>query len=347
MISVWGTYLGTSGYAKHTSNLASELAKITEVRMHSNNGLPVNLSQYHSENISDNLVSIAMPPYWDIFSGSRIKNFSGFLVFEADDIPQYWADILQKEYVKRVLVPSNHVKKITERHTTKPVYVIPHGYDPKIFYPKPREPDASHLFTFGFVGGWAQGKNDRKGFDILLETFCDTFDNKDNVRLLAKLNMAYQHPQKVMNDLNLLNLPEKEKRPKIDLILDNYTDSQMNDYYNSLDVIAFPTRGEAFNIPGIESLACKIPNIVTGWGGQMDYINKDNSWIVDYMMKDYSGNDHLYENLKLAEPKVEDLKRCLKEAYEKRDLVRDKADSIDVSNWTWANSAKKLKEIAE
>jgi len=335
MISIWGTYQGTSGYAKHTTGLATAMSKLTKVKMHSMNGLPIPLTQYASEDISDDLLSITIPPFWDLFSGSRIKNFTGFLVFEADDIPQYWADVLQKDYIKRIFVPSNHVKAITERHTTKLVHVIPHGYNPAVFYPKPIKHD---LFTFGFVGGWAQGKNDRKGFDILLECFCEEFKANEKVRLLAKMNLAYQPVQKIFNDLNLLKLPPKEERPKIDLIVEEYTDAQMNDYYNSIDSIVFPTRGEAFNIPGLEALACGVPNIVTGWGGQMDYANTTNSLLVNYKLKEYEGNDILYEGLKLAEPDREDLKKCMRLAFESN--LKD-ALTFDGSKWTWDESAKK------
>jgi glycosyltransferase involved in cell wall biosynthesis len=191
MISIWGTFQGTSGYAKHTSNLALEVAKLTDVRLHSTNGLPVPLSQYNNDTIADNLVCISIPPYWDIFSGSR-TNFNGFLVFQGDRLPDYWVDIINKDYVKRILVPSTHVESLAKKVTTKEIVIIPHGYNPKIFYPAPIKHDT---FTYGFVGGWSQGKTDRKGFDILLETFCDTFTNNDNVCLRAKLNTEQPHPR--------------------------------------------------------------------------------------------------------------------------------------------------------
>jgi len=338
MISIWGTFQGTSGYAKHTSNLASEVAKLTDVRLHSTNGLPVNLSQLSSNDISDNLVAISIPPYWDVFSGSR-TNFNGFLVFEGDKLPDYWADIINKDYVKRILVPSTHVETLAKQATTKEIRVVPHGYNPGVFYPKPISHD---IFTYGFVGGWSQGKTDRKGFDILLETFCDTFTNNDNVCLRAKLNMAYQDERKVMSELSELNLPEPDKRPKVDLILGNYTDSEMANFYNSCDVMVFPSRGEAFNIPALEAMACKVPVITTNWGGHLDFCKNDNSYLIDCKLKEYVGVDYFYEGIRLAEPSRQDLKKALQIALDNKELLKSKQESINIEDFTWQSSASKL-----
>eukprot|EP00434_Breviolum_minutum_P026752 symbB.v1.2.023644.t3/scaffold2178.1/size86794/7 len=52
--------------------------------------------------------------------------------------------------------------------------------------------------------------------------------------------------------------------------------------FKAVDGFILPTHGEGWGLPLIEAMASGIPTISTGWGGQMDFMNDENSWPVSY-----------------------------------------------------------------
>jgi len=350
MISILGSYQGTSGYAKHTSNLALACSKFTTIGAASLNGHGFQTKHLSRDELYDNLVCITTPPFWDLFSASKY-NFNGFLIYEGDKLPQFWVDVLNKGYIKRVLVPSVFCQDLVERakFCKADIDLIPHGFNPEVFSTvgNKMEMNQKRGLNFGFAGGWAQGKNDRKGLQYLLEAYCTAFDNKDDVALNIKLNMAYQSREMVDESLKTLNLPELNKRPAMSLYMGEFTDNQMAEFYRAQDLMVYPSKGEAFNMPALESMACGVPNMVTNWGGHLDYVNSQNGWLIDYTLEPYSGNDYLYEEVNLATPSSEHLVKLLRDIYENRGQIEDKKRLIDVKDRTWAESAKKLVGIIE
>jgi len=59
-----------------------------------------------------------------------------------------------------------------------------------------------------------------------------------------------------------------------------YTQKQMAALYSAFDVLLAPSYGEGFGVPTIESLACGVPVIGSGWAATQDLVSED-SWLVD------------------------------------------------------------------
>lgn len=111
---VYGSFTGNSGYSVHSRKLTEALMNLTDVKIINAGYLPDNafdLIGYKLEkclknnNKHDDLLSISMPPHSLYFSGDR-KNLIQYCVFEGDKIPMYWADILNKDFIKKVIVPN-------------------------------------------------------------------------------------------------------------------------------------------------------------------------------------------------------------------------------------------------
>ncbi len=51
-----------------------------------------------------------------------------------------------------------------------------------------------------------------------------------------------------------------------------YSDADMAEAYSAFDVLLFPSRGEGFGVPAIESLACGTPVIASNWTAQAEII---------------------------------------------------------------------------
>jgi len=297
------------------------------------------------------MVAITVPPMWDYFSG-ECEPFYGFGVFEGDRVPQQWQRIAEKEFVKCVLVPSNHTKDAwINAGTKKRVEIVPHGYNHEVFVSEGNKLDHPDLkddkFKVGFVGGWKDGVNDRKGLDILLRAFCEEFKPEEKISLHCKINMAYQSKDIILNNVESLKLPPKDKRPKISLYMNEWPEELMAQFYRTLDVMTIPTKADAFCMPFLESLACGTTVIAPPFGGQADVVNDKNSWLMEIEKYVPATGGIMYEESKWAIPSKEDLRKKLRYCFDNQEEVKKKGkEGIRVKDsWTWDHSADKLIKI--
>src|SRR3990167_4799467 len=201
-LNVFGQIFGYTGYDLHIRQLINAIYEngwndiFLEVPRPPGWNLKCNdaelnmlTNKYKRNGIS---LSIGLPVYWPFFLSDRPKHFIGFCVWEGTRIPQYWTKIMQRNDVKQIWVPSNHVKDAiinTELELLNKIKIIPHGVNHNIFYP--REKKENDKFTFIVNKGWSQGINDRGGVQWAVKAFIEEFTEKDKVRLILKLNSAY------------------------------------------------------------------------------------------------------------------------------------------------------------
>lgn len=355
---VYGSFTGNSGYSVHSRKLTEALMNLTDVKIINAGYLPDNafdLIGYKLEkclknnNKHDDLLSISMPPHSLYFSGDR-KNLIQYCVFEGDKIPMYWADILNKDFIKKVIVPSEHVRKAAENTGVNPnkIKVIHHGVDTNVFKPD-KKLFENNGFVFGWVGGWRDGVLDRKGLDIVLTAFNNEFKEEENVFLLIKVNCAYQSKECVIQEINKLNLPLMNfETPKVKMIFDDVKEVTMNGIYNSMDCLVSSSKAEAFNLPVLEAMACGKPVIVNGFGGEVDFVNEKNGWVTDYELTPATGGA-LYEGVNWSKPNLIQLQKFMREAFDKKNLTKTKgAYALETAlGFTWENTAKKILELVK
>lgn len=201
---------------------------------------------------------------------------------------------------------------------------------------------------FIFVGckGWAHGINDRGGMQFLLKAFCEEFKKENDVELLCKINVAYNHPTwQLPLELQKLGLSPEDCK-NIKFIVNNIDYNELPQFYQQGDVFVSPTMGDSFNLPCIEAMSCGLPVITTKFGGQTDYVNEKNGWLVDYELVDITW-DISYEGNKWAMPKIEHLRSLMRYAYEHREECKNKGNEAlnTAKQLTWEASAKKLLNV--
>jgi len=375
MINIISEIAGTSGYASHGRQLAKALFKQTKCRLTTSipNGFHTELTDNEVEMIKRkseedeiNLI-ITNPMHWKMHLGKR--NWA-YLVFEGDRIPKSWLDECRNDDIEYIIVPSKHVKdailnSVNERtgdydlKIPDKIKIVPHGVDLELFYPKNTlHKGSSHLtehaegaegvkcdppqFRFLCNKGFRH-LEDRGGVQYALRAFIEEFTDED-VELVIKLNPAYGIPDldKLVKEIS----PRTDKIPKITFYTDNVPYNKLNDLYNSCDVFVATTRGEAYNIPCIEAMACGLPVITTDFGGQTDFIDKENGWLIDYKLTEVTW-EILYEGIKWATPKIMDIRVAMRSAYGNRDLVKQKSENAleTAKKLTWDNSAKKIVKL--
>jgi len=353
-INIIGQFLGTSGYASHTRQLANALSKVCDVRI-----ITQMYPGFEKELTDDELVNIkkqddkeriniiiALPHSWKMLCDR--DNNVGFLVWEGDKIPISWLDDCKNKSIKQIWVPSKHtkdavLKTISEskkpsiwNDVIKKLRIVPHGVDFSLFFAK-EKPTA---FTFLCNKGY-RNIYDRGGIQYVVQAFAEEFE-KDECRLLLKINPAYNSSPLPLHELHM-----KFCSGRTDILVapDNIPFSDMINVYNGCHVFVSATRAEAFNIPCVEAMACGLPVVTTNFGGQTDFVDSSFGYLVDYNLTEIK-HELMYEGIKWATPDIKDLRKGMRQMFElwknnKYDFDKLSLLAIEKSKlYTWESSAR-------
>jgi glycosyltransferase involved in cell wall biosynthesis len=364
-ICIIGSIFGTSGYDNHTRQLFNALYKLypnikLEVPKVENwvryvNDAELDALTKKSEK-NDIVIAISTPPFWKLYLASKPKYFIGFCVWEGDKIPESWLNDILDERIDMIFVPSQHTKDAIintyynedipeimleqDKKFINKIKIIPHGVDFDIFnYKKPEK--QNELFTFIFNGGWRGTDWDRKGCQYLLKAFSEEFKKEEKVKLICKLNPSYINYDILKKNLERLNIPKDAGL--ISFSCDNVDYKSLLNFYRTGDCYVCATRAEGFDLGTAEAMACGLPIITTGYGGQIEHMNNDCALFIKYKLDEVK-EDLMYEGIKWATPDIIDLRKKLRWMFENRGKVKEMGlkSREFISTWTWENTAKKV-----
>jgi len=337
ILNLIGNKGGATGYSVHTTKLAEALEKQCDLKM----------KDFDKEHI---LTAIVTPDVWPLFWNKRFKAFCPFGVFEGDKVSTGWAINANSDKVKLIFTPSEHSKQafVNAGVPADKLKIVPHGVDPELFNPdaKPNEQLANKdVFTFLYVGGWADGVNDRKGLDLALIAFNEEFSKDEKVRFVAKINTSYAPEQKIANDIAKLEL--KKERALIITAYNVMPYDKLPGLYTASDCFVMPTKADAFCMPCLEAGACGLPVIANSYGGQGEYLANGNNYLIDDgELKPATGRPkHYYEEANWFTPNIKALRKQMRYVFNHQKEAKEKGlkNSEDFrKNMTWDESARKL-----
>lgn len=282
-------------------------------------------------------------PPWKIRPERERKRFDHLIlntVWEAAHIPNSWLSTIDQ--FDATCVPSHHNMEIMINSGVHvPVFLVPHGTDTNKFQPENSKlaiKEAEGKFVFVSVFDF----NHRKNPETLLRAYWEEFTSNDRVALVIKTAKDYRDGyQKQSVEQKILEYKKKlyfgaETAPLI-ILAGELEENDLTGVYTLGHAFVLPTRGEGVGMPFMEALASGIPVIATGWGGQMDFLNENNSFLIDYKLK-YPGismnseeaialvyREWFEEEGQLwAEPDIRDLKKTMRYAYEHPNLCQKK-----------------------
>ena len=271
---------------------------------------PVNLIFVNPDYLDDAIASIGD----DRLHGRR--NI-GCWFWELEKFPDEWLPALSR--VDEILVSSAFVADIVRRVTDKPVLHVP--------LPVIGQPDSGlqradfgigerefvFLCSFDFNSFIA-----RKNPLAVIKAFRRAFaDRHPDVRLLIKSCNGHRHPDQLRV---LLNAAAADRRIRVrDEVIDR---SHMQALQRCSDAYISLHRSEGFGLGLAECMRVGKPVIATAWSGNMDFMNEQNSCLVDYRLVPVGEGEYPHHaGQRWAEPDVECAALHMRQLVENRNFA--------------------------
>jgi len=184
----------------------------------------------------------------------------------------------------------------------------------------------------------------------VLKAFEQAFRGRADVTLAFKTGHATQ-PEAIAARDELSRRAIDDGR--IVLIEQQLTDAEMESLLVSADVYVSLHRSEGLGLGMMESMALGVPVIATGWSGNMDFMDDQNSIPVPFSMAPITGA-YLHEyrtverRLRWAEPDIEvaaGAMRDLADDTSRRAALGDAARASMTARWTEYQKASALADV--
>ena len=301
---------------------------------------------------NDNFIFIEHLTPENFYIDPRSKYHIAYTPFETDGAPGPW--LLPLRGVDEVWVPSEHNKRAYAKVGIDPrkIFVIQHGIDPDRFNPNvsPLQYNRGE-FNFGSIFDWTERKNPVALIRAYYNAFCKGEDVTLTIRTFWRFPIEKTKEyingqiQKIKDGYG-----DRKDFPKILLWLDTMDESILPSFYKSFNCFTLPTRGEGFGLPFIEAMACGVPVIGPAWGGNTDFMNKENSTLVGGKVVPIENHQFLSMQPQYAgqcwfDINEEELSQAMRWVYDNRDeankIAASAADDI-CKNWTWDITTGKI-----
>lgn len=286
----------------------------------------------------------------------RYGRFSmGMTSWHADKIHPLWRD--WSNAMDALAVPSTmNIKAFSDGGVHKPVELVRYGVDQAFINPgEYRNTFAGRKvspFRFLSVFNWMY----RKGYDVLVQAFWEEFSLKDEVCLV--INTGFGRPfsgarENILADMRRLKEKLRPPRgvPPIYFFTGDTSPANMVNLYRSCHCFVLPSRGEGSGLTLLEAGSLGMPVISTGWGGQADFLNDENSFILKHQMApvpSQRGCPYYSPDQRWALPGVADLRekmRWVLNNYTSALKKGQKLQELVTGKYTWEAGAGDVVDV--
>ena len=278
----------------------------------------------------------------DVFGRCRGRTRIGYTMLEVDGFPPEW--VRHANAMDEVWVPSRFNRDgLLSSGVTRPVQVMPLGVDVDHFHPEIKavaNPSGDYVFLSSFEWG------ERKLPELLLSTFNRTFRARDPVLLLCKV--MNRDPGVLVRSL-VSKLGLSPSGGRIEFIHNRELPyHQLGVLYRSADCFVSSGRGEGWDMPLMEAMACGLPSIATDWGAHTEFVHDD----ISYPLRVRGtvpavAKCPYYGGRSWADPDPDHLSHLLRHVFENREEAAGKGRAAAGEmqrRWTWPHAAQRIVE---
>jgi hypothetical protein len=210
-------------------------------------------------------------------------------VWETDRLPAHWRPLL--DTADRVIVPTEWNRDVFRASgVTAPIVVVPHVVcdpvpgDGGMLLDLPPE-----LVVFYTIARWDQ----RKEPAAVVRAFLRAFTADDPVALVVKTTPFTQYPPpdrwgqtSNLRGTTMLQvarlLREYPRPPLVRVEIDEWSPSRLAGLHARGDCYVSLSHGEGWGLGAFDAAAYGNPIVMTGWGGQLAYLDADSAFLVEY-----------------------------------------------------------------
>ena len=249
---------------------------------------------------------------------SNEKYNIGIWYWELPDFPKRWQDAFQ--FYDELWVSSSFIAKTLLKSSNVPVIKIRYPLSvPKNIERQPARNKHSFkdqfvfLFVFDFYSIL-----ERKNPLGLLRAFQQAFNRNENALLVLNAINGSSHP----NDLHILRKMSEDLN--VLLIEDRLTPVDYYSLFSAADCYVSLHRAEGLGLPMAEAMSLGKPVIATGYSGNTDFMNHNNSLLVKFDLVRLEKTFGNYDKGNFwANPDVDHAAQLMRWVYEHRDEAED------------------------
>lgn len=210
-------------------------------------------------------------------------------VWETDRLPSHWPQLLNA--VDRVVVPTDWNREVfVASGVTVPVVVVPHV----VCRPVPGDLGTTlhipnDVVVFYTIGRW----DERKKPASVIRAFLDAFTADDPVALVVKTSPFAQYPstdpwgrRSVLSGTTLLEVArivrQYPRPPLVRIEVEDWAPERIAGLHTRGDCYVSLSHGEGWGLGAFDAAAYGNPVVMTGWGGQVAFLEADRAFLVDY-----------------------------------------------------------------
>lgn len=239
---------------------------------HTNEALyPINLMQINADQSKiarDHLGN-------ELFDG---RYTIGYWYWEMPEFPDFLH--FAYEQVDEIWVSTEYTRQAIAKHTNKPVHIVPPAIEVRIDQPLTRAelnlPEDCFIFLHMSD---ALSIPERKNPMGVVTAFRMAFGDKADAKVKLVIKVSNLDHQPALSNAILAAIAEE---PRIQLIHDYMDRNVLNNLLNNCDCFVSLHRAEGFGLPIAESMYLGKPVIATHWSGNVDFMDEDSSFSVEY-----------------------------------------------------------------
>lgn len=214
----------------------------------------------------------------------------GYWAWELPDPPTDWNRYLG--LVSEVWTPSRFAARSLGKIFSGPIHVVPH----RVPVTARLERDPNRPFTV-LVMADSRSSFTRKNPAAAVQAFRRAFGRSPDARLIVKLNGR-------PGDIDVF-ARSLEGLPNVTMLSTFLDDDALTALFHSVDAFLSLHRSEGFGLPLLEAMAHGVPVVATGWSGNVDFMDDNNSLLVPYDLIPVVDQAGIYSESIWAEPDVD------------------------------------------
>lgn len=232
-----------------------------------------------------------VPEIWPRYRSSR-QSRVGMTVWETDRLPGHWKPLLNE--MDEIIVPGEFSRRTIEGSgITTPTSCIPHVYRPIDSYSRisgsafrKKYGIPGHHFMFYSIDEWTP----RKRIWDTVSAYLLAYTRRDPVTLVLKTSTTGVVSPRSRSRLPVKRIVEGisanfENCAGIVVIDGKIPEADIAGLHLAGDAYVSLTSGEGWGLSAFNAAASGNPVIITGWGGQLDYLGADYPYLLEYSMR--------------------------------------------------------------